>query len=436
MHMLPVLGALEAELGERPVVVLGVHSAKFKAEAEPGRIRKAMARYGVDHPVVVDEEHRIWQSYTVRAWPTLVFLRPDGTVAATLPGEVPLEILRDIVGQLLKESREKGTLGTRAHIEPESAPQDTGPLAFPGKVEATPAGLAIADSGHHRVVITAGRGQVPIFVGSGEPGLADGPAHEARFKRPQGMTLYQSKLLVADTGNHALRAIDLDTHDVVTLVGDGTIGVTVPQDLAPASRTRLRSPWDLAVVNGVVLIAMSGAHQLWAYLPEEQAVVVFAGSGREGIEDGSFHEASFAQPTGLTAPDGNTVYVADSETSAVRALDFADEQVRTIVGKGLLEFGDRDGDRKTALLQHAQDVAFGPNGLLVADTYNDKLKKLDPVTGTVETWYAVAGEPGLGEPGGLLQLEGGQVVVADTNRHRILVIDPASRDANLLVLGG
>src|SRR5207244_136812 len=77
MHVLPVLDALEKKHARDPFVVVGVHSAKFEAEAHPDRVADAIARYGVHHPVVVDREMQIWQSFAIRSWPTLVVVRPN-----------------------------------------------------------------------------------------------------------------------------------------------------------------------------------------------------------------------------------------------------------------------------------------------------------------------------------------------------------------------
>lgn len=425
-----MLGALESRYRDQPVVVAGIHSNKFPAEGEPGRIRAAMRRYGVEHPVLVDEEWQVWQLYTVKAWPTIVFLRPDGTIAAALAGEQRLETIEAIVDDQLEDARASGTLGERFEA-PREAATGSGALAYPGSVLATPTGLAIADSGHHRIALLDNKGAWMRSVGTGEPGFSDGDATEARFRRPQGLALSGSTLYVADTGNHALRSIDLDNYRVTTLAGNGRLGRSVPQDLTAARDVELRSPWALEIAAGVVFVAMAGAHQIWAYVPEDQTIAVFAGSGSEAIDDGEFHEATFAQPTGL-AVSGTRLFVADSETSAVRVIDLSTTTVSTLVGRGLFDFGDEDGLPELARLQHVQDLATGPHGLLIADTYNDKLKHVDETTGEVTTWFSGDGEIRLDEPSGLTQLEGGQVIVADTNAHRIVVIRGDDRTAKVL----
>src|SRR5262249_18552453 len=156
---------------------------------------------------------------------------------------------------------------------------------------------------------------------------ADGDVAEARFQRPQGLASDGRVLFVADTGNHLLREVDLERRSVRTVAGTGELGRGVPRGTAPALDVPLRSPWDLAIAGDYVLVAMAGTHQIWAYHRELETLGVLAGSGREAIDDGVFPEATFAQPSGL-ALAGGRLYVADSETSAVRYLDLTKGEVR------------------------------------------------------------------------------------------------------------
>lgn len=420
------------------MVVIGVHSAKFQTEEDAASVREAMERHGVRHPVVVDRGRGIWASYAVKAWPTLVLVRPDGTIAAVAPGEAELEALDALVGRLLEEARASGTLAAERYAverPPEAAPSV---LRFPGKLIALPGGrLAVADSGHHRVVVVDGEGRLEAVAGSGEAGLVDGALFEARFERPQGLAFDPERacLYVADTGNHAIREVDLKTRAVRTLAGTGDLGRGMPRGVGPGRETALRSPWDLVVAGDFLLVAMAGLHQIWALDRRAGTIGAFAGSGREAIDDGSFAEASFAQPSGL-ALAGPRLFVADSETSAVRVLDLEGGSVRTLVGTGLFDFGDVDGRFAQARLQHPIGIAVGPHGLLVADSYNHKLKRVDPTTERVTTWFEAADGIALREPAGLAQLADGRVVVADTNQHRLVEIARDRKSARVVALGG
>ena len=176
---------------------------------------------------------------------------------------------------------------------------------------------------------------------------------------------------------------------------------------------------DVAPHGGALYVAMAGTHQLWALDPATGHARVHAGQGGEDIADDVLERALLAQPMGLVVHDGRLVF-ADAETSAVRWADVdRGGRVGTFVGTGLFDFGDADGVGDAVRLEHAQHVVVHPRTgrLLVVDSYNDALKWLDPATRAVETWVR-----GLHEPAGAA-FGDGVVYVADTNAHRIAVVD-------------
>src|SRR5262245_4884119 len=433
LHVLPVLKQIEERFCAAPVVVIGVHSAKFLTEKDPENIRRAIRRYGIGHPVVVDSDHDIWERFAVRAWPTLVLVDAEGYVRETLPGEAEAGSLAARVEALLVEGRAKGVLAN-GPLEVAPDPEaDRTFLRFPGKIHAAEGKLFVADSGHHRIVVTDLDGRVETIVGEGGAGAHDGPTSQASFHDPHGMCVALGRLFVADRGNHLIRSVDLADHTVTTLAGTGAKGEGHQRFDAAAPRTiPLRSPWALAWVEPYLVIAMAGSHQIWAYDSDEDRLGVLAGTGREDHVDGAFPEAAFAQPSGL-ARAGRLLFVADSEISSVRALDLEEGIVKTLVGRGLFDFGDRDGRADMALLQHPLDVASEGATVYVADTYNHKIKAIDLRAMEVRTLYGGEDPGALDEPGGLA-VAGGTIVIADTNHHRILRGDVAGQPLEELVL--
>jgi sugar lactone lactonase YvrE len=443
MHVLPDLKYLEDKYRDQPLVVIGVHSGKFSQEKDPENIRQAIRRHNVSHPVVVDGDYKIWNSYSVRAWPTLVLIDPEGYVVSTLSGEGHRQTLDRAIGGLVEEHRRKGTLGTPLRLKREPEESDPAGLAFPGKVLADAVGgrLFISDTNHHRVLIAALDGQVRDVVGSGEIGLKDGGFDRAQFHQPQGLALSRDgrKLYVADTENHALRVIDLEARSVETLAGSGRQARTVRRGSQPGKNTDLSSPWDLALVGDDLFIAMAGTHQIWVYDLRSGRVRVFAGTGQEAGLDGPHERAAFAQPSGLTS-DGGRLYVADAEISSIRSLDTSPRgQTRTLAGSGeLFDFGHRDGAGKEARFQHPLGVAVWHDRLFVADTFNYLIREVELGSGRVTTWLGT-GRPepgtvtaiGFFEPGGL-SVAGDTLYVADTNHHRIVAVDIATRQTRVL----
>jgi thiol-disulfide isomerase/thioredoxin len=425
MHVLPVLSRVEEIFSSDPVQVIGVHCAKFPSERDPDNVRSAVRRHQVKHPVVVDSQHQVWDRFAVRAWPTLVLVDAAGYVRETISGEVEEEVLSERVRALLEEGRKNGTL---LQGPPGLAPESEAAgsyLRFPGKLHLFQDRLFVADSGHQRIVVSNLQGEVETVVGTGEVGARDGPAASATFSNPQGLAVAGGCLYVADTGNHLLRCFDLASREVRTVAGTGEKG-TLPRRVDPARprETPLRSPWGLHAIGSQILIAMAGSHQVWIFDTEKQWLAPWAGSGREDHLDGELREAAFAQPSGL-AQAGKLILVADSEVSSVRAIDLLEGRVRTIVGRGLFDFGDADGRPEQVLLQHPLDVAVGDNCVYIADSFNNKIKAVAFGSMETRTLFGDGNPATLHEPGGLA-FASGWLYIADTNNHRILKGDPAS----------
>ena len=164
---------------------------------------------------------------------------------------------------------------------------------------------------------------------------------------------------------------------------------------------------------------MAGSHQLWRLEPVTLRLRAWAGTGGEDVTDGPLPRALLAQPTGVAA-FGSRVAFADAESSSVRIADEA-VGVRTVVGTGLFESGDRDGTGDRVRLQHAEDLAVHAGVFAVADTYNDRIKHVDPATREARPWPGEAGEAGaLREPAGVSS-DGERLAIADTGNHRIVL---------------
>src|SRR4029077_5095231 len=156
------------------VVVIGIHSPKFENEKDPASIRKAMARYERNDPVLNDADHKLWNAYRIEAWPTIVLIDPEGRIAGKMNEERPFNALDQAVARLIPSARRSHTLSEtpRQFASGKGADPADGPLYFPGKVLADDVGvrLFIADSTHHRVVITDLDGKMTAIAGSGKPG--------------------------------------------------------------------------------------------------------------------------------------------------------------------------------------------------------------------------------------------------------------------------
>ena len=450
-HILPDLKALEAKYPNE-LVVIGVHTAKFDAEKDTDNIRKKVAEYRIEHPVINDANQVLWNRFGVSSWPTLVLIDAQGRYFGAVAGEGKTDQVDKAIARLIAEAKTQDILDTTPlHFPAEVDKPHKGALLYPGKVLADFDGrrLFITDTGHNRIVVTNLDGKFLEAIGDGSAGSKDGSFAEAQFNRPQGTCLDGATLYVADVENHEIRACDLGSRTVSTVAGTGEQASFRAQG-GRATRSPLNSPWDLVKLPGTesLLIAMAGPHQIWKLDLKAGSVSVWAGTGTEDVQDGPAARSAFAQPSGL-ATDGTALYVADSEGSAVRAVALeGDRAVVTIAGthdfpqgQSLFAFGDQDGRGGQARFQHCLGVALDGRTLYVADTYNNKIKSIALDTREVET---VAGTrqaggldkpPQFDEPGGV-SVAAGKLYIADTNNHAIRTLDLASRAVATLALDG
>ncbi len=392
LGVLQELRRLERRFSEE-LVVVGVHSPKFPREREHRAVEQAVRRHRVSHPVLDDPELTTWNRYGIRAWPTLALIDPRGYVVGALSGEGHGRELAKVIAEVVARHQAKGTLVTEP-VEVDGPTPGGGLLAFPGNVAVSVDGtrLAIADTAHDQVLVCT----------------TDGLVLEAHtgFAQPQGVRFDATAVMVCDTG--ANRVVRTDG----VVLADG-----------------LSSPWDVVVEDGgSLVIAEAGRHRLARVRPGEQRVLMAAGTGEEGMEDGPCTQALLAQPSGVARTPEGIVFV-DAEASALRVLTKTGDVV-TLVGQGPSNWGTEDGGPEEARLQHPRGVAASAEGqsVYVADTFNSVLRAWDG-----ETLRTLAVE-GLEEPGGLDMLPDGRLVVADTNHHRVLVVDPHSEQAEPLEL--
>uniref|UniRef100_A0A0D9Z6A9 Thioredoxin domain-containing protein n=1 Tax=Oryza glumipatula TaxID=40148 RepID=A0A0D9Z6A9_9ORYZ len=407
MHVLPDLEFIEKKYKDKPFTVVGVHSAKFDNEKDLEAIRNAVLRYNITHPVVNDGDMYLWRELGVNSWPTFVVIGPNGKVLAQISGEGHRKDLDDVVGAALEFYEENKLLQNSSLPLALEKDKDSrllaSPLKFPGK-------LAID-------VVTNLEGEFICQIGSSEEGLLDGTFDTASFNRPQGLA-YNSKkniLYVADTENHALRLSkhwrEMERKALIT------------------KEEVLNSPWDVCYdpSKETLYIAMAGQHQIWKHNTLDGVTEVLSGDGYERNLNGS-----------------SSIRVVNLKSGGSRSLAGGDP----MIPENLFRFGDHDGTGSDVLLQHPLGVVYASdNQIYVADSYNHKIKRLDPVTRKVTT-IAGTGRAGykdgpalsaqLSEPAGLVEVGDGRLLVADTNNStiRYIVLNEKGAEVRTLDLIG
>ena len=430
IHIIPILRGIEQKFPEQ-VVVIGVHSPKFAEEKSAASVKDAIERYEIRHPIVHDPKLSIWRDYGVEAWPTLVVVGADGTILARVPGEPDPARFSKAIGELVARSGEAGALKP-AKLALQPVPMPKGRFLFPGKIKAAPGKTTqwvLADAGHNQIVLLDDAGNDVVRYGSGSAGFKDGAKAGASFDHPQGLIADASSIYVADTGNHAIRRIDRATGTVMTLAGNGERGSVLPESAqpSPAASTALASPWDLEKKGDALFFANAGTHQIGVLDLAKGTVARLAGTGAEDLKSGAADAAAFAQPSGLSlARDGATLYVADAESSAIRAIALGGKATTTtLVGAGLFEFGRVDGAFDVARLQHPLGVAADGERVWVADTYNSRVRTLDLKRRTVAEFDGgkfTCTDPvcyPTREPAGLAVASSDRILLVDTGNHRV-----------------
>jgi thiol-disulfide isomerase/thioredoxin len=358
LHVIPVLRKLEKRFGNQ-LVVIGIHSPKFTHERKLEQVREAVIRYEIGHPVIHDPDRQLWQAYAVRAWPTLVLISGDGYIIGTYPGEPRFSALEALINTALeKESSHNGG----ALIDQKNEEHVTHKYRYPAKIKiapGTPTRWVMADTGHHQIALLNDHGSELQRYGSGESGFADGTEENSCFNGPEGICCSGHTIYVADTRNHAIRCIDLESGRISTLAGTGERGIPLLPYWNKSRHVALASPWDVELVGDRLFFANAGTHQLGEIRLGDGCVRLAAGNGREGIHDGPGPQAQLAQPSGLAYDgDANLLYFVDSETSSIRCLDLQNRWVKTLIGKGLFVFGDSTGSYDESRLQHPLGLAY------------------------------------------------------------------------------
>jgi hypothetical protein len=420
MQRLNELAHLRARHGER-LNVVAVHVPRFEHERDARRVAKRLYRQKLDFPVAHDPDWTLWQQYGIEAWPTVVLIDGDGHVRERWVGDGQVRELDAAVTTLHDAIVPRSRNATPIELRPVREPML--PLRFPIGIAVNENYLYVADSGHHRILECDHGGRVLRQFGSGGPGFIDGPMELSAFNRPHGICLQRDMLYVADSGNHAVRRIQLRSGDIDTICGAGRPGEPVAGPITDPRAVALDQPRAVSLNAGTMHIATAGDNRIWAYDLGKHEIHLVAGSGKLGVVDGVAGKAAFAEPVGLATVQ-QVLYVCDGSGSAIRSVNARSGQVTTLLGEDAWNFGQADGARVDARLQQPQAIALDPDApvLWIADSGNDALRMLRLGGGELSTFEL---PQRLHAPSGIAVAN--QVVwITDTDAHAVLRLDTQS----------
>ncbi|MBI5510964.1 MAG: hypothetical protein HY903_19560 [Deltaproteobacteria bacterium] len=298
--------------------------------------------------------------------------------------------------------------------------------------------LLIAEQVANRVRRVDARTRVLTTVaGGGSTGLGDGgPATAAELHVPTGVAVDPSgNVYVADTESFRVRRVDASSAQISTVAGGGA-GALGDNGLATAAT--LGEPWGVAVSpTGAVFLADTNNHRIRRVDAQTKVITTFAGTGAGsyGGDGGSATAAALREPWGLSLTAAGDVYIADSENHRIRRVDHLSQRIATVAGDGRLDFaGDGLPALRASFSLPSAVIAAASGDLLIADQWNDRIRRVDHATGIIVT-IAGGGVSGLGDGGPAdravlrwpnsfaLSPDGRLLIIADTGQDRLRQVD-------------
>ncbi len=291
--------------------------------------------------------------------------------------------------------------------------------------------LYIADSGNNRIRrVDGASGIITTVVGTGSPGFFgdNGPAVAAKITEPRSVAVDgRGDLYIVDTGNHVVRRVDAVTHAIVTVAGvGGTQGYS--GDNGPATMALLNTPTGIALDGlGHLYVADSGNNVIRVVDLSSGKITAFAGSGLHGFagDGGLATAAQLNGPSGVTAAPNGDVYIADLFNNCVRMVHAG--QISSVAGDGTSgsAFSGDGGLAASAKLKAPASISFDPAGnLYISDSGNNRVRKINVVTGVIQTVVGSDAESFTGDGGDATSagLDGPYAMVVD-GEGNLLVTD-------------
>jgi sugar lactone lactonase YvrE len=292
------------------------------------------------------------------------------------------------------------------------------------------------DAGTGVITTVAGNGQFD-YGGDGEPAIA------ASLRYPRCVAVdARGNLFIADEGNERIRRVDAVTGIITTVAGNGQRGLS--GDGGRATDAAFATPSCVAVdANGALFIADFHNSRIRRVDASTGTITTVVGNGDKtfGGDDGPATEASMFYPRGAAVDRHGNIFIADSDNNRIRRVDAATEAITTVAGSGpdgdILcgNFSGDGGPATRALLSCPQGIVVDSAGnLFIADSGNNRIRRVDAVTGIITTVAGsgqsdysgdggVATNASLRGPAGVDVDSAGNLFIADTDNHRIRRVD-------------
>jgi sugar lactone lactonase YvrE len=295
--------------------------------------------------------------------------------------------------------------GQSLELQQDGLPATDAATTFPQNVSLDAAGnilfVELETSRLRRIDVSSGL--VVTISGTGRKTYSGdgGPASPAGLSSPMNLAIDRNgNIFIADLFNEVVRRIDAGTGIITTYAGDGNFGFT--GDEVPATQTSLSEPSGLSITpTGDLYIAESFGHRIRLVPQGANGITTVAGTGERGYagDGGPATEAALDTPVNVVADQSGNFYIVERFGQRIRRVD-RNGTITTVAGTGTQGY---DGDGRPATetkLNNPMDIAFDTdNALYIADTFNHRIRRVDPVTGILRTVVGTGVEGTTGDGG-------------------------------------
>jgi streptogramin lyase len=236
------------------------------------------------------------------------------------------------------------------------------------------------DLATHRVTTIAGDGQKG-YRGDG------GPAVEASLNMPHEVRFdSKGEMYIAERDNHVIRKVDMKTGVISTVAGTGAAGFA--GDGGPGAKAQLRQPHSIFFEqDGTLLICDIGNHRIRRLHVDTGIIETYAGTGEAAAtpEGAPVHGTPLNGPRTLALAANGDLYLALREGNAIYRIDRKTQRFHRVAGTGEQGYSGDGGPALNAKLSGPKGLVYTPGGLYMADTESHTIRRIDLKTGIIST---------------------------------------------------
>ncbi|MDA9573475.1 redoxin domain-containing protein [Rickettsiales bacterium] len=424
------------------VIVIAIHSSRYNSEKKYQSVSKAVDKYKIKLPVIVDDNHYLKNFFKVDIFPKYIFIDPNGNIAKEYSSVINGDQIKSDINGLIKKFRHK--ISDKIINIKNKDDNIRNVLNYPSRLSYSrdfihnnkkiPV-IFISNIGDNNIIVSSLSGKIIQVIGNSQSGFIDGSFKEARFDKVQGMVFKGNKLYLADSGNNAIRVVDFNDKKVSTLVGNGVRGDRLYSLRSiKAKDFKLNNPLDLAFFGSSnnLVIANSGVNQIIEYNIKNKEIKLLAGSGDFDMVDGSDIKSSLAQTYDIEVYE-NKLYFLDSKSSSLRYLDLKGNVV-TIIGDGLNKFGEENNkNHQDKNMQNPTSLTVDDTGIYIIDNLNNAIRHYNFNSKKIDNYKAMnikAKSLEFIEPTSIIGISD-KFYIADSNNHRIIQINRTNYNSSL-----